>query len=123
MLLTNKRSERWRAKYQLEHVVRVHLGADDTAYRYTCTLLLPLFFSLRAAPGKLYCRLDAAHMCILGSHFWPCTCSVQMPAPTEICSAILTGATKCPGCTKFCCPVLPWAGASTSIRMRRGTWG
>ena len=33
ILLTNKRSERRRAKYSLEHVVRVHLGADDAAYK------------------------------------------------------------------------------------------
>ncbi|GAB4815153.1 hypothetical protein N2152v2_002199 [Parachlorella kessleri] len=33
ILLTNKRSERRRAKYSLEHVVRVHLGADDTAFQ------------------------------------------------------------------------------------------
>ncbi|BDA41114.1 3-ketoacyl-CoA synthase 2 [Coccomyxa sp. Obi] len=32
MVLTNRISERWRAKYELQHVVRVHLGADDTAY-------------------------------------------------------------------------------------------
>jgi 3-ketoacyl-CoA synthase len=32
VLLTNKRSERRRAKYELQHVVRVHLGADDKAY-------------------------------------------------------------------------------------------
>lgn len=33
ILLTNKASEARRAKYRLEHVVRVHLGADDTAYK------------------------------------------------------------------------------------------
>ncbi|KAL4420938.1 hypothetical protein ABPG77_001421 [Micractinium sp. CCAP 211/92] len=33
ILLTNKRSERRRAKYELQHVVRVHLGSDDTAYQ------------------------------------------------------------------------------------------
>lgn len=33
IMLTNKRSERRRAKYSLEHMVRVHLGADDTAYK------------------------------------------------------------------------------------------
>ena len=33
VLLTNKRSERHRAKYELLHCVRVHLGADDTAYK------------------------------------------------------------------------------------------
>ena len=33
MLLTNKWSERRRAKYELLHCVRVHLGADDTAYK------------------------------------------------------------------------------------------
>lgn len=33
ILLTNKRSERRRAKYELQHVVRVHLGSDDAAYK------------------------------------------------------------------------------------------
>lgn len=32
MLLTNKGSERQRAKYELKHIVRVHLGADRKAY-------------------------------------------------------------------------------------------
>ena len=39
MVLTNKMSERRRAKYELQHVVRVHLGADDTAYE--CAPLPP----------------------------------------------------------------------------------
>jgi 3-ketoacyl-CoA synthase len=33
ILLTNKSSGRLSAKYELEHVVRVHLGADDTAFQ------------------------------------------------------------------------------------------
>ena len=33
VLLSNKRSERRRAKYALTHVVRTHKGADDRAYR------------------------------------------------------------------------------------------
>jgi 3-ketoacyl-CoA synthase len=33
IVLTNKRAARRRAKYQLQHVTRVHLGADETAYR------------------------------------------------------------------------------------------
>ena len=32
-LLSNKRSERGRALYQLQHLVRVHLGADDAAFK------------------------------------------------------------------------------------------
>ena len=32
MLLTNKRRELFRSKYQLQHVVRTHLGARDDAY-------------------------------------------------------------------------------------------
>lgn len=34
ILLTNKFGDRHRVKYELEHVVRVHLGSDDMAYRY-----------------------------------------------------------------------------------------
>ena len=33
MVLTNKRSARYYAKYQLQKVYRVHLGADDNAFR------------------------------------------------------------------------------------------
>ncbi|KAI3432776.1 hypothetical protein D9Q98_004315 [Chlorella vulgaris] len=33
VLLTSKASERHRSKYELQHVVRVHLGADDAAYK------------------------------------------------------------------------------------------
>ena len=33
VLLSNKSSDRRRAKYKLVHVVRTHMGADDTAYR------------------------------------------------------------------------------------------
>lgn len=33
VLLSNKQSERSRALYELKHVVRVHLGADDAAFR------------------------------------------------------------------------------------------
>jgi hypothetical protein len=32
VMLTSKEAERPRAKYELEHLVRVHLGADDVAY-------------------------------------------------------------------------------------------
>ncbi|KAE8726071.1 3-ketoacyl-CoA synthase 5 [Hibiscus syriacus] len=33
ILLSNRSSERWRAKYRLVHIVRTHKGADDKAYR------------------------------------------------------------------------------------------
>ncbi|KAL4429609.1 hypothetical protein ABPG77_008658 [Micractinium sp. CCAP 211/92] len=32
MLLSNKRTDRWRAKYELLHVVRTHMGQDDAHY-------------------------------------------------------------------------------------------
>ena len=38
MVLTNRLDEVARAKYELQHVVRVHLGADDKAYRYAANL-------------------------------------------------------------------------------------
>lgn len=33
VLLSNRSSDRWRAKYKLAHVVRTHIGADDTAFK------------------------------------------------------------------------------------------
>uniref|UniRef100_A0A5B7BM53 3-ketoacyl-CoA synthase n=1 Tax=Davidia involucrata TaxID=16924 RepID=A0A5B7BM53_DAVIN len=33
VLLSNKSTDKWRAKYKLVHVVRTHRGADDTAFR------------------------------------------------------------------------------------------
>ncbi|DBA99231.1 TPA: 3-ketoacyl-CoA synthase 11 [Trebouxia sp. C0006] len=33
VLLTNRPSDRWQAKYALQHIVRVHLGSDEAAYR------------------------------------------------------------------------------------------
>lgn len=33
ILLSNRPADGVRAKYSLEHIVRVHLGADDAAYR------------------------------------------------------------------------------------------
>lgn len=42
ILLTNKLSDQKRVKYELEHVVRVHLGADDAAYRCGAPLRLLL---------------------------------------------------------------------------------
>ena len=33
IVLTNKRAARFTAKYQLQKVYRVHLGADDNAFR------------------------------------------------------------------------------------------
>lgn len=42
VVLTNKRSRRRGAKYQLQNVYRVHLGADDTAFRWGgCAMGVP----------------------------------------------------------------------------------
>jgi 3-ketoacyl-CoA synthase len=38
-VLTNKSSQLYRCKYELKHLVKVHLGADDAAYR--CVFLHP----------------------------------------------------------------------------------
>lgn len=43
MVLTNRLDEAARAKYELQHVVRVHLGADDKAYRCAATAVLYMF--------------------------------------------------------------------------------
>lgn len=55
ILLTNKLSDRQRCKYELEHVVRVHLGADDMAYK--CGALLWLLFMLGAIVRFNYCPI------------------------------------------------------------------
>ena len=42
MIMTSRMSERRRAKYELEHTVRVHIGANTTAYEYVLSLQLPV---------------------------------------------------------------------------------
>lgn len=33
VLLSNRRADRWRAKYELQHLVRTHYGADDASFK------------------------------------------------------------------------------------------
>ena len=50
MILTNRLTEYGRAKYELQHVVRVHLGADDMAYE--CA---PALFALNSCYLRMAC--------------------------------------------------------------------
>mmetsp|Transcript_15228 Transcript_15228/g.38648 ORF Transcript_15228/g.38648 Transcript_15228/m.38648 type:complete len:534 (+) Transcript_15228:229-1830(+) len=58
ILLSNKRKDFWRAKYQLLHVVRTHKGADDAAYN--CV------FQQEDPDGVVGVRLDKSLMAIAG---------------------------------------------------------
>ncbi len=72
MILTNRLTEYGRAKYELQHVVRVHLGADDMAYECASCYLPPLAcldmatidYSLREAVRAvlLSCRHPYVHL-------------------------------------------------------------
>jgi hypothetical protein len=44
IVLTNKASLRSQCKYELQHVVRIHMGKDDKAYQYALgsSVLCPL---------------------------------------------------------------------------------
>ena len=57
-LLSNKRRDYWRAKYQLLHVVRTHKGADDAAYN--CV------FQKEDPDGVVGVKLDKSLMAIAG---------------------------------------------------------
>jgi len=57
-LLSNKRKDFWRAKYQLLHVVRTHKGADDAAYN--CV------FQQEDPDGVVGVKLDKSLMAIAG---------------------------------------------------------
>merc|ERR1739848_787208 len=57
-LLSNKRKDFWRAKYQLLHVVRTHKGADDAAYN--CV------FQQEDPDGIVGVKLDKTLMAIAG---------------------------------------------------------
>jgi len=57
-LLSNKRKDFWRAKYQLLHVVRTHKGADDAAYN--CV------FQKEDPNGVVGVKLDKSLMAIAG---------------------------------------------------------
>ncbi|KAH7834003.1 hypothetical protein Vadar_011830 [Vaccinium darrowii] len=58
ILLSNRRSDRWRAKYRLLHVVRTHKGGDDKAYR--CV------YEKEDAQGKIGISLSKDLMSIAG---------------------------------------------------------
>jgi len=57
-LLSNKRRDYWRAKYQLLHVVRTHKGADDASYN--CV------FQKEDPDGIVGVKLDKSLMAIAG---------------------------------------------------------
>lgn len=51
ILLSNRPADGLRAKYSLEHIVRVHLGADDAAYRSALSLHVRIVCVGRARAG------------------------------------------------------------------------
>ena len=75
MILTNKLNERRRAKYQLEHTVRVHLGSDTMAYE--CALLRA---ALAGLPAARHCVHAAVHAAVTGQVCLLC-CRWQPPPP------------------------------------------
>ena len=63
MLMTSKFSERQRAKYELEHTVRVHIGADTTAYE--CATDPASDLHPPACPCQSVHRLQPLLLCML----------------------------------------------------------
>uniref|UniRef100_A0A7S0WIZ7 very-long-chain 3-oxoacyl-CoA synthase n=1 Tax=Chlamydomonas leiostraca TaxID=1034604 RepID=A0A7S0WIZ7_9CHLO len=58
MLLSNRRREGWRAKYELLHTVRTHLGANDAAYN--------CIFQTEDENGTVGVRLSKELMAVAG---------------------------------------------------------
>lgn len=58
IVLSNRRRDRWRSKYELQHVVRTHIGSNDKAYN--CV------FQCEDEDGKVGVRLNKDLMAIAG---------------------------------------------------------
>jgi hypothetical protein len=71
MLLSNRRRDAWRAKYELMHTVRTHLGAMDAAYK--CIFQVRCFM---AAPSSQACLLGLADL----SCSWLSAYHISLPA-------------------------------------------
>ncbi len=71
MILTNRITEYARAKYELQHVVRVHLGADDMAYECVPVGRLPWLFYLH---GGMKCLSDRAYQTVWMAGFLATAC-------------------------------------------------
>lgn len=58
VLLSNKRRDYWRAKYELKHLVRTHTGATDSAF--TC------MYQMEDEENNIGIRLSKELMAIAG---------------------------------------------------------
>jgi len=83
MILTNRLTEYARAKYELQHVVRVHLGADDMAYEYSLCPSYFLCMSLHHAKFGCVSRLSVRGLHALGS--WQDDLEVRLLLLMNVC--------------------------------------
>ena len=86
MLMTSKFSERRRAKYELEHTVRVHIGADTTAYE--CALSLASDLHPLACPCKSGLWPQVLLLCMLLLSL-PASCMPAWPLSSPLPVALL----------------------------------
>ena len=69
-LLTNKACIKNRSKYVLEHIVKVHQGADATSYRLVARCARPCFEQLRLNQRSPW-FLKSRYMCARLTFFAP----------------------------------------------------